>query len=181
MAVGPRGPVSHDIAVPAGRVRFSTTMQVGDVMSEQSDSVLDEAVRLMDGLRRRVVRGAIRGAMTGSGSQDSGDVWSKATSEEQFDHIATGSAECRKCPVCRAIAAARTSGPDVVDYVVDAGESLVAAAREAVSAYDRSRRTDKAAGTTSTTSTTRTASAGGSAGAAPREQGPPPAGPVDIG
>jgi hypothetical protein len=107
-------------------------------MSEQPDSVLDEAVRLMDGLRRRVVRGAIRGAV--AGPRDSDDVWSKATREDRFDHIATGSAECRVCPICRAIAAARTSGPDVVDYMVDAGESLMAAAREAVSAYERSRR-----------------------------------------
>lgn len=107
-------------------------------MSEQPDSVLDEAVRLMDGLRRRVVRGAIRGAV--ARPRDTGDVWSEATREERFDHIATGSAECRACPICRAIAAARNSGPDVVDYMVDAGESLMAAARAAVSAYERSRR-----------------------------------------
>lgn len=113
---------------------------------QQHDTVLDEAVRVMDGLRRRVVRGAIRGAV--SGPRDTGDVWSKATRDEPFDHIATGSAECRMCPICRAIAAARTSGPDVVDYMVDAGESLMSAAREAMAAYERSRRTgrDAAAG-----------------------------------
>jgi hypothetical protein len=110
-------------------------------MSEQSDSVLDEAVRLMEGLRRRVVRGAVRGAV--AGPRDAGDVWSRATREDHFDHIATGSAECRLCPICRTIAAARNSGPDVVDYVMDAGESLMAAAREAAAAYERSRRADR--------------------------------------
>jgi hypothetical protein len=110
--------------------------QVRTLSEQQSDSVLDEAVRLMEGLRRRVVRGAVRGAV--AGPRDSEDVWSKATSEDPFDHIATGSAECRACPICRAIAAARSSGPDVVDYMMDAGESLLDAAREARSAYERS-------------------------------------------
>lgn len=105
---------------------------------EQPDSVLDEAVRLLEGLRRRVVRGAIRGAVAGAGPRDTDDVWSMATRDDPFDHIATGAAECRMCPICRAISAARTSGPDVIDYVVDAGESLVAAARAAMSAYGRS-------------------------------------------
>lgn len=100
-------------------------------MSEQPASVLFEAVRLAEVLRRR---------MSGSGSRSgSGDVWSDATSEAWGEHMATGAAECRYCPVCRAIAASRTSGPDVLAHVMAAGESLYAAVREAVAGFERTR------------------------------------------
>jgi hypothetical protein len=98
-------------------------------MSEQPSSVLFEAVRLAEVLRRR---------MSG-GSTDSGDVWSEATSDAWGEHIATGAPECRYCPVCRAIAASRSSGPDVLGHVLSAGESLYAAVREAVAGFERTR------------------------------------------
>src|SRR5438093_7590433 len=98
-------------------------------MSEQPPSVLFEAVRLVDVLRRR---------MNGGGAS-SRDVWSEATSDAWGEHIATGAPECRYCPVCRAIAASRTSGPDVVGHVMSAGESLYAAVREAVAGFERTR------------------------------------------
>jgi hypothetical protein len=72
----------------------------------------------------------------GSGS---GDVWSEATSDARGEHIATGAPECRYCPVCRAIAASRTSGPDVFSHVMSAGESLYAAVRETVAGFERTR------------------------------------------
>jgi hypothetical protein len=104
-------------------------------MTEQPASVLLEAVRLAEVLRRRV-----SGGRSGSAS---GDVWSEATSEPESgmwgDHIATGAAECRYCPVCRAIAASRASGPDVVNHVMSAGEQLYAAVREAVAGFERTR------------------------------------------
>jgi hypothetical protein len=101
-------------------------------MSEQSASALFEAVRLVELLRKRMSGG------TGSGS---GDVWSEATSESAAwsGHIATGAPECRYCPVCRTIAASRTSGPDVVSHVMSAGESLYAAFREAVAGFERTK------------------------------------------
>lgn len=91
--------------------------------------MLFEAVRLAEVLRRR---------MSG-GSTDSGDVWSEATSDAWSQHIATGAPECRYCPVCRAIAASRSSGPDVLGHVMSAGESLYAAVREAVAGFERTR------------------------------------------
>ncbi|HZE32630.1 MAG TPA: hypothetical protein VE198_14470 [Actinoallomurus sp.] len=97
-------------------------------MSEQPASVLFEAVRLAEVLRKRM-----------SGGAGSGDVWSEATSDAWGERIATGAPECRYCPVCRAIAASRTSGPDVVGHVVSAGESLFAAVREAVAGFERTR------------------------------------------
>lgn len=97
-------------------------------MSDQPASVLFEAVRLAEVLRKRM-----------SGGPASGDVWSEATSDAWGEHIATGAPECRYCPVCRAIAASRTSGPDVVSHVMSAGESLYAAVREAVAGFERTR------------------------------------------
>lgn len=101
-------------------------------MSEQPASALFEAVRLVEVLRKR---------MSGGSGSGSGDVWSEATHEAEAwgDHIATGAPECRYCPVCRAIAASRTSGPDVVSHVMSAGESLYAAVRQAVAGFERTR------------------------------------------
>lgn len=94
-------------------------------MSDQpAASVLFEAARLVDVLRRRI-------------AAEPADVWAGATRETE--HIATGAPECRYCPVCRAIAASRVSGPDVMGHVMAAGESLYAAAREALAAFERTR------------------------------------------
>jgi hypothetical protein len=99
-------------------------------MSEQPVSALFEAVRLVEVLRRRV---------SGGGRSGSADVWSEATSEAWGEHFATGAPECRYCPICRAIAASRASGPDVVGHVVAAGEQLYAAVRDAVAGFERTR------------------------------------------
>jgi hypothetical protein len=99
-------------------------------MSEQPASALFEAVRLVEVLRKR---------MSGGASSGSGDVWSEATSDAWGEHIATGAPECRYCPVCRAIAASRTSGPEVLSHVLSAGESLYAALRETVSGFERTK------------------------------------------
>jgi hypothetical protein len=106
-------------------------------MSEQPASALFEAVRLIETLRKRV------SGATGSGS---GDVWSEATSEAWGEHIATGAPECRYCPVCRAIAASRESGPEVLSHVMAAGEQLYSAVREAMAGFERTRPRPRAAG-----------------------------------
>lgn len=98
--------------------------------------MLFEAVRLVDSLRRRISAGAATG----------GDVWSEATSEAWGEHIATGAPECRYCPVCRAIAASRESGPDIFTHVMAAGESLYSAVREAKAGFERTRPRPRTAG-----------------------------------
>lgn len=95
-------------------------------MSEQPPSVLLEAARFVDSLRRRLGEGA-------------GDVWADATRE----HV-PGAPECRYCPVCRAIAASRASGPEILGHVMAAGESLYAAAKEAMAGLERTRPTGDA-------------------------------------
>jgi hypothetical protein len=99
-------------------------------MTDQPAYYLEEAARLFDTLRRRM--------RTTGPPPEPDDVWSRATREHPPE-IATGAPECRYCPICRTIAAARTSGPDVVDHMVDAGQALYAALRETVAAYERTR------------------------------------------
>lgn len=96
-------------------------------MSEQPPSVLFEAARLVDGLRRRL-------------GESAGDVWADVTRE----HDLGGAPECRYCPVCRAIAASRASGPEIMSHVLAAGESLYAAAKEAMAGFERTRPTGDA-------------------------------------
>jgi hypothetical protein len=99
-------------------------------MTEQPGHVLEEAVKLFETLRRR---------MRGSDPVRD-DVWSQAThTDAGGSHFATGAPECTYCPICRTVAAARTSGTDVAGHVMEAGQSLIAAVRETVAAYERSR------------------------------------------
>jgi hypothetical protein len=44
------------------------------------------------------------------------------------DHIATGGAECRYCPVCQVIHAIRTTSPEVKEHLAVAASSLMHAA-----------------------------------------------------
>jgi hypothetical protein len=56
------------------------------------------------------------------------------------EHIATGAPECLLCPICRAISAARSAGPDLVEHLGDALGSIVSAVRALADAADRQRR-----------------------------------------
>jgi hypothetical protein len=52
-----------------------------------------------------------------------------ASAVHQIDeHIATGSAECSYCPVCRVISAARETSPEVRQHLATAATSLLHAA-----------------------------------------------------
>ena len=48
------------------------------------------------------------------------------------EHIATGSAECRLCPLCQLISLVRDTNPAVVEHLATAAESLIAALRAAL-------------------------------------------------
>ncbi|MQY02467.1 hypothetical protein [Actinomadura macrotermitis] len=99
---------------------------------QQPGDVLDEAAKLFDVLRRKVAGAAGRGPAGGGD-----DVWGAVLTEDP--HIATGAPECRNCPVCRAIALARESGPDVGRHARDAARSLMAAGLDVVAAFERTR------------------------------------------
>jgi hypothetical protein len=104
-------------------------------MTEQPGYVLDEAVKLFGEVRRRVRDSGHRRARP-----EPGDVWGQATYESPVPHIATGAPECQYCPICRTIAAARTSAPGLTEQAMDAGRSLFTALQEALSAVDRPHR-----------------------------------------
>ena len=44
------------------------------------------------------------------------------------EHLATGSAECRYCPICRVVHAVRETSPEVRDHLLTAASSLLQAA-----------------------------------------------------
>ncbi|HWJ83373.1 MAG TPA: hypothetical protein VNS55_14135 [Nocardioides sp.] len=51
-----------------------------------------------------------------------------AMAHEVNEHIATGSAECRYCPICRVVHAVRETTPEVRDHLLTAASSLLQAA-----------------------------------------------------
>ncbi len=52
--------------------------------------------------------------------------------------IATDSAECQLCPVCRMIGVLRGTRPEVFEHLVDATSSMLAAMRAAIDAHEHS-------------------------------------------
>lgn len=95
------------------------------------DSAVDGAMKLAGVFGKALAQGAT----TRSGGGQS-DVWDRAVHEHDDEHIPE---ECRYCPVCTAIRAVRSGGPGVADHLMEAGQSMLAAVREAASAYERSR------------------------------------------
>ena len=49
--------------------------------------------------------------------------------------LATGSAECRVCPVCQLLSVVRHTRPEVFGHLADASSSFVAAVRAAVESH----------------------------------------------
>lgn len=53
------------------------------------------------------------------------------------DRLATGSTECRLCPVCQLIGLLRTAQPAVAEHLADAVTSLLAAYRAVIEAHEQ--------------------------------------------
>ncbi len=100
---------------------------------EQSDpsevgTLGEEAVRLLEALTTWA-----GGAGAGSGREyveaaAAAADGARAAWQRLDDHVATGSEECRYCPVCRMVSAARSTSPEVRRHLADAGSSLLHAA-----------------------------------------------------
>lgn len=87
-------------------------------------SVGEEAVRLFGALADLARQ---HGGDVGGGLGDlAGHAAAKA--HEVNEHIATGSAECRYCPVCRLVHAVRETSPEVKAHLLSAASSLLQAA-----------------------------------------------------
>ena len=54
--------------------------------------------------------------------------------EDVGEHLATGAAECRYCPLCTAIALLRGDRPEVTEKLAEAGVAFLAALRAAFDA-----------------------------------------------
>jgi len=86
---------------------------------------------------------AAGGADTAGGTNTGGEARA-AAGLFGHDHAATGpdslgpDGECRFCPVCRLLASLRGPRSEVMDYLVEAGTSLLAAVRAAIEANERS-------------------------------------------
>jgi hypothetical protein len=73
---------------------------------EEVGSLADEAVRLF-------------GALSD---------WARDATGEVDEHVATGGAECARCPLCRTVHAVRAAGPEVRSHLAVAASALLQAA-----------------------------------------------------
>ena len=83
---------------------------------EPVGSVAEEAAKLF---------GALSGWAREHG--DGVSAMADSLSEEVHEHLATGSAECAWCPVCRTVAAVRHTSPEVRAHLTSAVSSLMLA------------------------------------------------------
>jgi hypothetical protein len=107
--------------------RSERSEAAGAAGADQLGNAAEEAAKLFDAMGEWLAHRATAG---GTGSSSGGSSWAAWG----VDHLATGSASCQLCPLCRVIAAARASGPEVVAHLDDALRSLTAAVRLAAQA-----------------------------------------------
>ena len=87
-------------------------------------TVGEEALKLFGALTEMARQ---QGADAGGGLTGLADQ-AASLAQEVNDHIATGSAECRYCPVCRVVHAVRETSPEVKTHLLTAATSLLQAA-----------------------------------------------------
>ena len=107
----------------------------GEQSGDDVGSVAEEAAKLL---------GALSGWARTHGNDLGHGVADAATGlfHELDQHVATGSADCRYCPVCRVVHVVRESSPEVRNHLMVAGANLVqaAAALMATAVPDEKRR-----------------------------------------
>ncbi len=93
---------------------------------EPVGSVGDEAAKLMDALSGWARE---QGSEMGQGLGGLGALagHAAATLSEVNEHLATGSAECTFCPVCRTVHAIRETSPEVKAHLATAASALLKA------------------------------------------------------
>lgn len=90
---------------------------------EELGSVSEEAAKLFEALQDWAKQ---------TGAQQAGAVGAAAGGlaaglREVNEHLATGGADCRYCPVCQAIAFVRSTSPEAKAHLVSAASSLLQA------------------------------------------------------
>lgn len=114
------------MTAPTGAGSDQSTTHDADAggADEAVGTLAEEAARLVDALRDL-------GRDQGASFADQAEALTSWAAEGLHDldaHVATGAEECRYCPVCRAIAFARATSPEVRAHLADAASSLVQAA-----------------------------------------------------
>jgi hypothetical protein len=105
----------------------------GDRESAGTQDIIDDALRLVDELQRRLLAAGVRrGVAAATAAPSKGDVWEQAVREDSGHR-----SSCEMCPICRLMDALREQGVDVGGLMDRAGSSLRTAAEELRSAYER--------------------------------------------
>lgn len=100
----------------------------GERPEEQIGSVSDEAVKLFGALSEWA---RDHGSDVGEGLAGLADQAARAAKDVN-EHLATGSAECAYCPICRTVHAVRQASPEVRAHLATAASSLLQAAAGAL-------------------------------------------------
>lgn len=110
-----------------------------DRESAGSQDIIDDALRLVDALQRKLLAAGVRrGVAAVTSAPPKGDVWEEAVSERPGH-----GASCEYCPICRLMDAMRGSGVDASEYLDRAAASLKTAAEDVWAAYEQSRGQDR--------------------------------------
>ncbi len=101
------------------------TERTGPDDEDVTGSIAEEAAKLMEALQDwAVTNGA--GDLGDGSSAAAGAAAAAATAAHRFnEHIATGGADCRYCPLCQLISAVRGTPPEVRQHLVSAAGSLM--------------------------------------------------------
>ena len=95
--------------------------RTGPQDEDPTGSIGEEAAKLFEALQDWAAAG-------GSGHLDAGTsaaAAAAAAAHRVNEHIATGGADCRYCPVCQVISAVRGTPPEVREHLVSAAGSLM--------------------------------------------------------
>ena len=103
-----------------------------DTRSSGSDPLGDFQRWLMRSSARSLSRELKGQARRTFGGGSGRDVWEAATAEPIPDEAP----ECAWCPVCRAARRLRQSGPGLASHVAGAGDALLTAAQDTLSAFE---------------------------------------------
>ena len=103
-----------------------------DTRSSGSDPIGDFQRWLMRSSARSLSRELKGQARRTFGGGSSRDVWETATTEP----LPGEAPECAWCPVCRAARRFRQSGPGLASHVAGAGDALLTAAQDTLSAFE---------------------------------------------
>ena len=120
-------------------------------VDEPVGTLAEEAAKLFAALSGLAGTARAQGSDLGETAAGLGDHWADRLADAAHDvdeHLATGAAECRYCPVCRGVDLLRRTDPEVVIHLGQAAQSLSrAVAAMLATANVEERRSQRSSGT----------------------------------